>query len=309
MAGHIPFTSNPLDRASNLRHDDDWVAAQLQLAESRFLAFSRLNVLCRQAEATELVWLDGSCLDGLTDYCAPVLLGLRDGVAHFAIDVLDIEATQLGFDGAAFGEVRGIAPSLSAADAGIVAQARSILDWHGRNRFCGACGSPTSVKKGGSSRQCSGCEAEVFPRTDPVVIMVVWRDDKCLLGRRSGRPGGAYSCLAGFVDQGETIEEAVRREVMEEAGVVVDEVKYHASQPWPFPSSLMIGCFAHAATDEVHLDDLELADARWFTRDDVRRALESPSEILTVPGPVAIAHHLLSDWSVGAEAQGHTEPA
>jgi NAD+ diphosphatase len=127
--------------------------------------------------------------------------------------------------------------------------------------------------------------------------MVVWREDRCLLGRRLGRPPGSYSCLAGFVEQAETIEDAVRREVAEEAGIVVDDVVYHASQPWPFPSSLMIGCFAHAATDEVRLDDIELADARWFSREEVRNALIAPSETLTVPGPIAIAHHLLRDWS------------
>jgi NAD+ diphosphatase len=212
----------------------------------------------------------------------------------------DADPAALGLDdGALFSEVRGVAPALPIADAGIVAQARSLLDWHNRNRFCGACGSPTSIRKGGASRQCDGCSAEVFPRTDPVVIMVVWRGDRCLLGRRSGRPGGNYSCLAGYIDQGETIEEAVRREVMEEAGILVDEVQYHASQPWPFPSSLMIGCFAHAATEEVRLDDDELADARWFSREEVRRAVESPSETLTLPGPIAIAHHLLRDWAIG----------
>ena len=145
-------------------------------------------------------------------------------------------------DGAKFAEARGIAARLEPGDAGIVAQARSVLNWHDKHRFCSVCGEPTLPRDGGSVRQCGSCEAEHFPRTDPAVIMVVWRDDKCILGRQKAWAPGFYSALAGFVDQGETIEEAVRREVFEEAGVVVDDVEYVKSQPWPFPSSLMIGC-------------------------------------------------------------------
>ncbi|MPZ48876.1 MAG: NAD(+) diphosphatase [Dehalococcoidia bacterium] len=302
MTGPIPFSANPLDRASNQRHDDAWVEAQLRAAGSRYLAFSQLNVLTSQHSAPELLWLDCTACDSLAAEAPRILLGLRDGVAHFAFDLPGTEdpASALGLDGAVFSEVRGLTPSLTPEDAGIVAQARALLDWHNRNRFCGACGSPTSIRKAGSSRKCDGCGAECFPRTDPVVIMVimvVWRGDRCLLGRRAGRPAGSFSALAGFVDQGETIEEAVRREVLEEVGVVVDDVEYHASQPWPFPSSLMIGCFAHAAGDEAQIDDIELAEATWFTRDQVRTALASPSAFLTIPGPIAIAHHLLRDWS------------
>ena len=295
----MPFTGNPLDRVSNQRHDDAWVAAQLAAAESRFLAFSKLNVLTRGAEAPELVWLDWSACSGVANGAAPLLLGVRDGIAHFVLDLPELEelASSLGIEGGAFSEVRGLTPSLPPGDAGIVAHARALLDWHEKHRFCGRCSSPTAVRKGGGSRECEGCGAEHFPRTDPVVIMVVWRGEKCLLGRRRGRPEGAYSALAGFVDQGETIEEAVRREVFEEVGVVVDDVEYHASQPWPFPSSLMIGCFAHAASDEVHLDDIEIEQATWFTREEVRDALVKPSSYLTTPGPIAIAHHLLRDWS------------
>jgi NAD+ diphosphatase len=294
----MPFSGNPLDRASNQRHDDAWLEAQLAASEGRFLAFSKLNVLSRGADAAELVWLDAEARVRIANGAVPLLLGVRDGVPHFVLDLPEVEdAAQLGLEGALFSEVRGLTLSLPPGDAGIVAHARALLDWHDRHRFCGRCGAPTAVRKGGGSRECESCGAEHFPRTDPVVIMVVWHGDRCLLGRRRGRPPGAYSALAGFVDQGETIEEAVRREVFEEVGVVVDDVEYHASQPWPFPSSLMIGCFAHAASEEVLLDDLEIEQATWFTREQVRDALLNPSEFLTIPGPIAIAHHLLRDWS------------
>jgi NAD+ diphosphatase len=133
--------------------------------------------------------------------------------------------------------------------------------------------------------------------------MVVWSGDQCLLGKRPGRATGIYSAFAGFIDQGETIEEAVRREVMEEVGLAVDDVVYHSSQPWPFPSSLMIGCFAHVGGGELHLDLEEIEDARWFSRDEIRRVLDAPagSEV-SVPGPIAIAHHIIRAWSEGAPA-------
>ena len=297
MTDHLVFSGNPLDRASNLRHDPNWVASQLAADESRYLVFSGLNVMAQPANPAHLVWLEAPSWRPLAENgTQPLLLGVQNGVAHFAVDLPPDLSTLPRFDGAEFADVRGIAPALSADEGGIVAQARALIDWHSRHRFCGVCGSSTMVQKAGSSRRCEGCGKEHFPRTDPVVIMVVWREDRCLLGRRSGRPGAAYSCLAGFIDQGETIEEAVRREAMEEAGALVDEVVYHTSQPWPFPSQLMIGCFAHATTDEIKVDELELTDVGWFTREQVRPALAGMSRDLTLPGSIAIAHHLISDW-------------
>jgi NAD+ diphosphatase len=147
-------------------------------------------------------------------------------------------------------------------------------------------------------RKCPKCDQEHFPRTDPVVIMVVWRGDRCILGRQKVWAPGFYSALAGFVDQGETIEEAVAREVLEEVGLKVDAVEYHASQPWPFPSSLMIGCFAHATSDQETVDPGELESARWFTRDELRDAFENPGpqHSFNVPQRIAIAHHIIKDW-------------
>jgi NAD+ diphosphatase len=306
----IPFTGDPLDRAGNLRHDPAWVEHALASPEARFLPFWRLTVLTHASGPPGLLWLD-AVQRQLAGDREVVLLGLMAGAPHFAIDVSDIEeplsALSLS-DGARFAEVREVATRLPPADSGTVAHARSLLDWHNRHRFCSTCGRPTRPGEGGGMRECQACGAQHFPRTDPVVIMVVWRGDSCLLGTRRNAAGAFYSALAGFIDQGESIEEAVRREVKEEAGVDVDEVVYHASQPWPFPSSLMIGCFAHAVSDETAVDAFELDNVRWFSRDEVRRAVASPNPELgfAVPGPVAIAHHLIKAWAELSEEELRT---
>jgi NAD+ diphosphatase len=161
------------------------------------------------------------------------------------------------------------------------------------------CGQRTVQGRGGHVRQCPGCKAEHFPRTDPVAIMVVSDGTRCLLGQSRGRLSrtGTYSALAGFIDQGESIEEAVRREVKEEAGIEVGQVRYHSSQPWPFPSSLMIGCHGKALTTDIHIDDGEMTDVRWFSRDEVLAALMGEHPDLRVPAPIAIAHHLIKAWA------------
>jgi NAD+ diphosphatase len=299
VADTIPFSGNTLDRSTNERRESAWVQAQLAAPATRFLPFWRLNALVNEGETPALRWLDaGVC--GLVEGATVSLLGVREGCAHFAVDVSALEEplVSLAVDGARFADVRSLATTLPVADAGIIAHARSLLDWHHRHRFCSTCGALTAPNEGGTTRICAGCGAQHFPRTDPVVIMVVWRGDRCVLGSRPGRATN-YSALAGYIDQGETIEEAVRREVLEEVGVIVDEVEYVASQPWPFPSTLMIGCFAHAAGEELKVDPVEIDDARWFTREEVRRAVNSPDPSLgfTIPGRVAIAHHLLKAWS------------
>lgn len=192
--------------------------------------------------------------------------------------------------------VRGLVP---AEELGILAMAKSMLDWHNRHRFCASCGASTQAAQAGFRRDCTACSAQHFPRTDPVVIMLVTRGDKCLLGRQSRFVDRMYSCLAGFLEPGETIEAAVRRETFEEAGVRVGEVRYLASQPWPFPSSIMIGCHAEAISEEINFDREELEDARWFTKDDVRRMLEGTHEQFAAPSPIAIANHLIREWVKG----------
>lgn len=191
---------------------------------------------------------------------------------------------------------------LDAERAGALAQAAALLAWNASHRFCSRCGTQTRSASGGYKRVCPNCSAEHFPRTDPVVIMLAVTPDRCLLGRSARFAPGMFSALAGFVEPGETIEDAVRRETLEEAGIKVGRVAYHASQPWPFPYSLMIGCYGEALNENIQADLTELEDCRWFTRDETRAALEGkhPDGIFTPP-PAAIAHRLIRDW-VDAES-------
>ena len=180
----------------------------------------------------------------------------------------------------------------------MLAAAKALMHWHARHRFCSNCGAPTEVAVAGWRRDCPVCKAMHFPRTDPVVIMLAVDGDACLLGRQPRFPKGMYSALAGFVEPGETIEAAVRREIREEAGVACGAVQYFASQPWPFPASLMIGCFAEAESRSLEVDRVELEDARWFSRDEAIALLERRHpDGLTAPTPMAIAHHLLKRWA------------
>jgi NAD+ diphosphatase len=294
------FSNSPLDRASHVRRDSAWLAARLDDPDTRFLPFWKLNVLVKSSKP-ELAWATSEIRPLGEAKTGAVLLGLREGVAHFAVDISPVTdpAAELGLAGAAsFVELRAAAMTLPGGDCAIAAQGRQMLDWHARHRFCAVCGHPTSVKEAGYLRECDECDAQHFPRTDPVVIMLVAQGDRCLLGRQAMFPPRMYSALAGFVEAGESLEEAVRREVHEESGIAVGDVTYFASQPWPFPSSLMIGCLARATTSEVTVDKTELDDARWFTRAQVLAALRSPGEAeLFVPPPLAIAHHLIRTWA------------
>jgi NAD+ diphosphatase len=303
MNPHV-FAGNPLDRGDVQRRDQQWLDAQATNPRSRFLPLWQLNVLIHSESATRLGWLDFAEITRLAIDVPPVFLGLLEGVAHFAIDVsrLGDPRHELNLDEAwRFEDARAAATELGSAEAGILAQSRAQLDWHRRHRFCSVCGERTVQGRGGHVRQCPACKAEHFPRTDPVAIMVVSDGERCLLGQSRGRLSrtGTYSALAGFIDQGESIEEAVRREVREEAGIKVGQVRYHSSQPWPFPSSLMIGCHAKALSTEIHIDDGEMTDVRWFSRDEVLIALKGENPHLQVPAPIAIAHHLIKAWAEG----------
>ncbi|MGY2048063.1 NAD(+) diphosphatase [Methylobacterium sp. JK268] len=199
-------------------------------------------------------------------------------------------------------DLRGIAVegAVPPAELGLLATAKSLLNWHARHGFCANCGAPTALSCGGFRRDCAACGTQHFPRTDPVVIMLVTRGDRCLLGRQARFLPGVYSCLAGFLEPGETIEDAVRRETFEEAGLTLGAVHYRASQPWPFPSSLMIGCEGEALDEALTLDRDELEDARWFSREEVRLMLERrhPDGLLTPP-PMAIANLLVRGFVDG----------
>jgi NAD+ diphosphatase len=299
MPKNLPFSGNPLDRSANQRREEAWLEEQFGAGQGRYLAFWNLDVLAKPGDQAGLHWLEGSVREHLQEGVAPLLLGVRDGVPHFAVDLSSLEdpIARIGIDEARFSEVRALAMSLPEEEAGIVAQARSLVHWHTRHRFCGSCGSPTVVGAGGGMRKCPECGAEDFPNPHPVVIMVPWRDDRCLLG--SGRQWAQqrYSALAGFMDHGESIEEAVAREVFEEVGLRVDDVEYHASQPWPFPQNIMIGCFAHVADEDITVDLGELSGARWFTRQEIQQALDNPESVeFGIPQRIAIARHLIEAW-------------
>ena len=222
-----------------------------------------------------------------------VFLGLADGRGCFA----EVQTKLQGSVAPANPRVWAAMAALSPDELATYGGARSLVDWHARHRFCARCGAPTKLAKGGWQRSCEGCGAEHFPRVDPVTIMLVEHDGRLLLGRQPRFPPRRFSALAGFVEPGESIEEAVAREVLEEAGVKVGPVSYVASQPWPFPSSLMIGCYAQALDDALTIDTTELDEADWFTREEVAAAMAGDEGgRFIAPPPHAIAHHLMQWW-------------
>ncbi|MEE4360989.1 MAG: NAD(+) diphosphatase [Pseudomonadales bacterium] len=298
------FAGNPLDRADVRRRDPAWLAAAAHAPRSRFLPLWQLNVLVDGSQETpRLGWLSRSDIDRLDVTVPPVFLGLDEQeLPHFALDISEVNdpSHELALGGGvAFQESRSAAMSLPTADTGVLAQARAQINWHRSHRYCSTCGAPTRQEKGGHQRVCEQCNASHFPRTDPVAIMLIVDDEHCLLGQSHGPLVriGMFSALAGFIDQGESIEEAVRREVREEAGIEVGAVRYHSSQPWPFPSSLMIGCHGQALSREIQIDTEEMHDVRWVPRKDVRAALAGEHPTLKVPGGIAIAHHLIRAWA------------
>ncbi len=277
-----------------------------------------LDALRRSGEARTLVLCDGMPVvkragDGFDPFFTlseaarlgamreTVFLGADERSALFASLVERAEDAPVE-ETIAFLDLRLIATQglLPAEIVGPLGEAKSLLTWHARHRFCANCGAPSRMLAGGWRRGCDACGAQHFPRTDPVVIMLVVDGDDCLLGRGPAFAPKMYSCLAGFMEPGETIEDAVRREVAEETGVGVGQVDYLASQPWPFPSSLMIGCVAEALTRDLSLDDRELEDARWFSREDVRQMLGRTHPAgFTSPSRVAIANLMMTAWAGG----------
>lgn len=304
MTKPITFTGSRLDRAAHYRKDSDWLADKLKDPSSRFLSMHSLKGLIDLTGGPAIDWRGAADVRPFIDAGACVIfLGIADFACHFAIDVSAIENPKKppNADWGKFIDVRSIAGQLRPGDSGALAQARSMIDWHNRHGFCAVCGCSTKSVESGYSRKCENpdCKASHFPRTDPVVIMMITKGDKCLLGRGPHFPKGNYSCLAGFIEPGETIEQAVRREVFEEAGIKVGDVGYLASQPWPYPSSLMIGCSGEALSEEITIDSEELEDARWFTKAQAIEML-SHSETMTgevrMPPALSLAHQLAKAW-------------
>jgi NAD+ diphosphatase len=302
----IPFTGNPLDRASEKRTDAAWVAAKLRDPSSLILPMWRLQPFLiggqKSDQPAELgLFRPGLCESMVAPDAPCVFLGLEGERALFALDVSAANDPENAGPLAGFGrfnEARGAAMALPMKDAAIMGQAKAMIDWHNRHGFCPNCGSRTQLADAGYRRHCDQCGADHFPRTDPVVIMLGIHGDACLVGRNKRFPGNFYSALAGFMEPGETIEEAVRRELMEEVNLKVGAVRYVATQPWPFPSSLMIGCLAEAENRDFKPDGEEISDARWLTRDDAKRLLAGePMADIAVPPSIAIAHHLIKAWA------------
>jgi NAD+ diphosphatase len=300
------FGGNPLDRASERRRDSGWIQSLLDDPAARILPLCELRPLIRGEAAPELDWQPVEpWRERIAGGATLVFLGLDDARPYFAVDGGPAEAAAAGQPGPI--DARTLAPLLSGGEAAILAEARSLIDWHARHRFCAQCGSPTRVESAGWVRRCPECKASHYPRSDPVTIMLAVRGDYGLLGRGRRRPGARFSCLAGFMEPGETLEESVRREVHEESGIRVGRVKYLACQPWPFPSSLMMGFLCEALTEEITVDPEELAEARWFHREEIRAMVahaasrpDDPTQV-SVPGPVAIAHHICRRWSNGLD--------
>ncbi len=288
-----------LDRASAHRRDAGWFARLLADPNSRLLPVWRGQNLLREGEVPTAALLARGESDALLAGAPDVaLLGLVGEVAHFAVDLSHHDQPP-SLPGARFADLRSVGPIIERSQGGLLAYARGLIYWHQRHRYCGVCGSPTESREAGHMRRCTNtaCKAEHHPRTDPAVIMRIEHEGRILLGRQKQWPPGMHSVLAGFVEPGESLEDTVRREVAEEAGIPVSDVTYHSSQPWPFPASIMLGFTARALSDRLKVDGEELESARWFSREEL---LASPeNEVFRLPRRDSIARRLVDDWLKG----------
>lgn len=308
----VTFGGSGLDRAAEIRSDPDALAASAADPRSRAIALWRGKPLVGEGGLTRLPLDHPLCAGAGPD---PAILLGRDesGAALFAMDLSGWEpdaenAPSPGFldpteqvhpeapDGATFRELRATMTHLDARDAELAATARGVMEWHRTHRFCATCGAASDMIEAGWQRQCPSCDRRHFPRTDPVVIMLILSGNDVLIGRSPGWPDGMYSLLAGFVEPGETIEAAVRREVFEEAGIRVGDVGYLASQPWPFPASLMMGCIGQATSRKITVDPVELEHALWVSRERMMSIMAGADDEVRPARKGAIAHFLVSRW-------------
>jgi NAD+ diphosphatase len=286
------FAGPYLDRAAHRRQDAAWFTAALADERSRAIPVWNSRSLIAEGDAPHAMFLQLSEVPAERRNGADlVLLGRFADISYFAYEIESVDPPPVP-PGTRFEDLRLVASILPAEEAGLLGYARAIISWRRRHRFCGTCGAETLPAKNGHVLVCSNpsCRHEQFPRIDPAIIVLVSDGERALLGRQASWPIGRYSTIAGFVEPGESLEDAVAREVSEETGIDVDRIEYHSSQPWPFPASLMLGFTAHAVTTEVHLRDDELEDARWFTRAD----LASGTPLL--PPNVSISFRLIEHW-------------
>jgi NAD+ diphosphatase len=296
------FAGNPLDRASERRGDESWLAERLESPDSLGIALWNGKPLVEDAKSggAQIAYLTADMARELAGGPERLLfMGLWKDVAVFAVD---LEGATDPADGpleglGRFDDLRTIALNLPPTDAAILATAKSMFEWRRRHRHCAACGEISEVADGGWKRICPSCKAEHFPRTDPVVIMLPVHGEKCLLGRQAAWPKGMFSALAGFLEPGESIEEACARELAEEAGLRAASVRYHSTQPWPYPSSLMIGLIADVENEDAAPDQTELDEVRWFTREEARTLIAGSLPGARAPGAMAIAHQLIRAWA------------
>jgi NAD+ diphosphatase len=291
MSTVLTYSGGTLDRAAGRRADEGWLAAALTSPTARVLPMWRDQCLVAADRAVTLTGPAATAV--LAAARETVLLGLDHDDAVFAADLSALDEADALRAASATGtrDVRALVGTLGPGEAAAFGHARGILHWHRNQRFCGACGAPTSARQGGSLRACDGCGKLLFPRIEPAVIALVAWQDRCLLARHAGAPPDGWSTLAGFVEIGESLEDAVRREIAEEAGVRIGEVDYAASQAWPFPAGLMVGFRAHALDDATRVDGDELVDARWFTRAEVRQIIA-----VRPRRPDAIDRFLVGAW-------------
>ena len=293
------FSTSFIDRVSDRRRDDGWLAAQLEDEATCFIPVWQLKNLFAAGEVPEPVYLSyHQIIDLIPIAESTIVLGVEGGRSYFALGLPsreELPPTGLAELGR-FRELRDIASLLGERDMALLAYARAMTYWHCRHRFCGDCGSPTESHEGGSLRVCTNdqCRQQHFPRTDPAIIVLVTCGERCLLGRKSWWPSGMFSNISGFVEPGESLEDTLIREVREETGVEVGEMTYHSSQPWPFPASLMLGFTAVASEGTIRVDEDELENACWFTREEIRSKLIQGN--LRLPMPVSISYRLIEEW-------------
>ena len=304
--GQFAFLLDPLDRSAHMREDAEKLFALEGKATSRAYVIHRDSLVVKQDGDSVRAALTIKEAVALGANPGTIFLGMRDGAPYFGMGIPQAAAEKLTTqEGVAVEPLRNLATQGQVApnELAAIATAKSLVHWHQRHGFCSNCGARTQMAQAGWKRECPSCKTEHFPRTDPVVIMLVTDGERCLLGRQKQFLKGMWSCLAGFLEPGETIEDAVRREIFEEAGIECTDVRYYKAQPWPFPYSLMIGCTARAVTTDINVDRNELEDARWFTREEVRKMFaDTHPEGYRAPNGIAIAHHLLGQWA--SEAPG-----
>tara|TARA_B100000686_G_scaffold353805_1_gene460928 strand:+ start:1545 stop:2459 length:915 start_codon:yes stop_codon:yes gene_type:complete len=292
------YSNDFLDRASHLRSNKNWILKSLKDPKTKIVPIWRSLNLVSNNDRPRGVMLSSAQANELIEISkTTVFLGIQDDRSYFSVDISELEEGALSQSSKdqQFVDLRSVGSTMDSSEASILAYAKGIMHWHSQHQYCGKCGNKTQVEEAGHVRRCLnfGCSVLHFPRTDPAVIMLVYHENNILLGRKSEWVPGMYSTLAGFVEPGESLEQAVSREVMEEAGIKITNIRYHSSQPWPFPASLMLGFYAEAVTTKLLRNEEELEDLKWFSR---KALLEGAAGLDKRPRSDSIARRLIDEW-------------